>query len=314
MNFETQFEDVMNLVQANTSNRQAWEASVKLLEEIEAHDSKPDESMVCMLASWAIQASGHDEDFHITKRLHQTYDARIRSFHYNTMDPIEFHRFVQNHPEEVRDIPGSTFHNIDAYRAIAFPAMKAYFYYNDTEKAVEAGAWHLFILAVLPREGHPKKPNFPLNGPTVDRLQRMGQVLRGMEDERQAILTRTAELLREADHHLQAEYIESYRSPQMQRILEAGVLAEIETSNVKVPSTEELENDPSVTKGPGGIYFQVNQPGNDAPSQGKPERRVMANEAFSTSATFDEPMERSTKLLIAAGVVIGLGSILALVL
>ena len=23
--------------------------------------------------------------------------------------------------------------------------MKAYFYYNDTEKAVEAGAWHLFI-------------------------------------------------------------------------------------------------------------------------------------------------------------------------
>ena len=51
MNFETQFEDVMNLVQANTSNRQAWEASVKLLEEIEAHDSKPDESMVCMLAS-----------------------------------------------------------------------------------------------------------------------------------------------------------------------------------------------------------------------------------------------------------------------
>ena len=40
----------------------------------------------------------------------------------------------------------------------------------------------------------------------------------------------------------------------------------------------------------------------------------MANEAFSTSATFDEPMERSTKLLIAAGVVIGLGGILALVL
>ena len=100
----------------------------------------------------------------------------------------------------------------------------------------------------------------------------------------------------------------------MRRILEAGVLAEIETSNKKVPSTEELENDPSVMKGPGGIHFQVNQPGNDAPSQGKPERKVMATEAFSTSATFDEPMTRSTKLVIAAGVIAGLGSILALML
>ena len=31
----------------------------------------------------------------------------------------------------------------------------------------------------------------------------------------------------------------------------------------------------------------------------------MANEAFSTSATFDEPMEQLHQMLIAAGVVIG---------
>ena len=44
----------------------------------------------------------------------------------------------------------------------------------------------------------------------------------------------------------------------MQRILEAGVLAEIETSSKRVPSMEELENDPSVTKEVGdGIYFKM---------------------------------------------------------
>ena len=120
---------------------------------------------------------------------------------------------------KAKTLPVHTIRNIDAYRACAFNGMKAYFYYDEYDKAVEAGAWHLLTLIVIPREGHPKNPSFPPNGATVDRLQRMGQVLGSLEEQRKALLTRTAELLRATDRNLEAEYIESYRSPQMQRIL-----------------------------------------------------------------------------------------------
>ena len=177
------------------------------------------------------------------------------------MDPIEFHRFHQELPGKRFAISLAQPFVIDAYRAIAFPAMKAYFYYNDTEKAVEAGAWHLFILAVLPEKVTQRSQIFLSMDLPSTGYSAWVRCFRGMEDERQAILTRTAELLREADHHLQAEYIESYRSPQMQRILEAGVLAEIETSNKRYLLQRNSRMTLRSRKEVGdGIYFQVNQP------------------------------------------------------
>ena len=313
MHFDTQFKEVQEIIQNERCDKTAYQAALSLLEEIESSDHDKDEFMVAMLAFWAIQASGNYEDYHVTKRLHERYDARIRAVFYNDVDPIEFHRFTRNYPQKAKTLPVHTIRNVDAYRSCAFNGMKAYFYYDDYDKAVEAGAWHLFTLIVIPREGHPKKPSFPLNGATVDRLQRMGQVLRSLEEQRKAILTRTAEILRATDRTLEAEYIESYRSPQMQRILEAGVLAEIDTSDRPMPSMEELKNDPAAVEVGDGIYFKIeNQPAAE-PATIDPPQKVLTNQAFSTSATFDEPMSTRTKVLIGSVLLLGVAAIVSLI-
>ena len=299
MHFDTQFQNVMQMVQSQSTNRETWEAASGLLEEIEASNQDQDEQMVCMLATWAIQASGYDEDYHVTKRIHQMYDQRLRAFFYNGIDPIEFHRFTKKHPAEAAEFPEATLQNIDGYRNVAFPAMKAYFYYDQVEDAIEAGAWHLFTLAVLPRRGHPANPSYALNGPTVEHIQKMGHSLQGNEQPRRAILKRTAELLRLTGRDTEASLIEACVEPKIQRILEAGVLFDVDTPPSSDPSQSHRE--------PHRNAFNKDKASSKSHVPKTERHRELPTAAFSTTATFEEPPSTKRKLMLGAAALIGLG-------
>lgn len=140
MNRVSGFEAVKRLAEQGIDSRETWKAAFELLATLEDTQQNPDNEMICLLASLAIQASAESRGHEITKMVHTKYDLRLRRFYHSDVIPLDFHHFTKTNKRGFDAIPQEVLERVDSYQDIALPAMKAYLALEDYHGLIEAGA------------------------------------------------------------------------------------------------------------------------------------------------------------------------------
>ncbi len=212
MNFDARIRELDALLQRSHDLEYFTSQAEALLDEMDVASEGVEDGMVFHVATRAIEASYRDESFHTTRRLVQKYEGLIIDTCYNGEDPIDVHVKLTQEPSLLNR--ERTF-LLETYRNFQFAKLKAALALGTSSSdrdVVEAGAWHLFLLAFIVRAPWPEAPSYPLNEDTVVRLIRNYETMSpSRKFERwSAMIVRCAELLNRCRYQPQAEAILGY--------------------------------------------------------------------------------------------------------